>query len=196
MLWNQKWAIEFPCEPSFSDRISGIPILGCPVGTLDAFLANVKCNESGMHAGNLRRRINEKNCQENCYKMRTTKIAKLTLQTPQATVHSSLVADAWFAWHSIHKSMMWFRQMAQLSTTISKKNGTETKVNINNDSQKYQISKKSIRSVGLSELRLGVIATFNEIAMTHKNWNKATVHWTKNKYTYPKPIMQRHSTVK
>ena len=25
----------------------------------------------------------------------------LTLQTPQATVHSSLVADAWFAWHSI-----------------------------------------------------------------------------------------------
>lgn len=43
----------------------------------------------------------------------------LTLQTPQATVHSSLVADAWFAWHSMHKSMMWLRQIAQLSTTIS-----------------------------------------------------------------------------
>jgi hypothetical protein len=30
----------------------------------------------------------------------------LTLQTPQATVHSSLVADAWFAWHSMQRSMM------------------------------------------------------------------------------------------
>ena len=27
---------------------------------------------------------------------------------PQATVHSSLVAEAWLAWHSIHRSMMWF----------------------------------------------------------------------------------------
>jgi len=44
---------------------------------------------------------------------------KAWLQTPQATVHSSLVTDAWFAWHSIHKSIMWFLQMAQLSTTIS-----------------------------------------------------------------------------
>jgi hypothetical protein len=26
---------------------------------------------------------------------------KLTLQIPQATVHSSLVADAWLAWHSM-----------------------------------------------------------------------------------------------
>lgn len=26
---------------------------------------------------------------------------KLTLQTPQATVHSSEVAEAWLAWHSI-----------------------------------------------------------------------------------------------
>jgi hypothetical protein len=43
----------------------------------------------------------------------------LTLQMPQATVHSSLVADAWFAWHSMQRSMMWLRQMAQLSTTMS-----------------------------------------------------------------------------
>jgi hypothetical protein len=45
--------------------------------------------------------------------------SKRTLQMPQATVHSSLVADAWLAWHSMHRSMMWFRQMAQLSTTMS-----------------------------------------------------------------------------
>jgi len=38
---------------------------------------------------------------------------------PHATVHSSLVWLAWLAWHSIHKSMMWLRQMAQLSTTMS-----------------------------------------------------------------------------
>ena len=46
-------------------------------------------------------------------------LSRLTLQMPQATVHSSLVADAWLAWHSMHRSMMWLRQMAQLSTTMS-----------------------------------------------------------------------------
>jgi hypothetical protein len=45
--------------------------------------------------------------------------AELTLQMPHATVHSSLVADAWLAWQSMHRSMMWLRQMAQLSTTMS-----------------------------------------------------------------------------
>lgn len=36
-----------------------------------------------------------------------------TLQIPQATVHSSLVAEAWFAWHSmpivsrIHQRVIW-----------------------------------------------------------------------------------------
>jgi hypothetical protein len=33
---------------------------------------------------------------------------KAWLHMPQATVHSSLVALAWFAWHSMHRSMMWF----------------------------------------------------------------------------------------
>lgn len=28
-----------------------------------------------------------------------------TLQIPQATVHSSLVAEAWFAWHSMPKEL-------------------------------------------------------------------------------------------
>jgi hypothetical protein len=41
------------------------------------------------------------------------------LQMPHATVHSSLVAEAWLAWHSMQRSMMWLRQMAQLSTTMS-----------------------------------------------------------------------------
>merc|ERR1719175_574570 len=41
------------------------------------------------------------------------------LHIPHATVHSSEVAEAWLAWHSMHRSMMWFRQMAQLSTTMS-----------------------------------------------------------------------------
>lgn len=44
---------------------------------------------------------------------------KAWLQIPQATVHSSLVAAPWLAWHSMQRSMIWFRQMAQLSTTIS-----------------------------------------------------------------------------
>lgn len=46
-------------------------------------------------------------------------LGKPTLQIPQATVHSSLVAEAWLAWHSMQRSMMWLRQMAQLSTTMS-----------------------------------------------------------------------------
>ncbi len=41
------------------------------------------------------------------------------LHMPQATVHSSEVAEAWLAWHSMQRSMMWLRQMAQLSTTMS-----------------------------------------------------------------------------
>ena len=41
------------------------------------------------------------------------------MQTPHATTHSSDVWLAWLAWHSMHRSIMWFRQMAQLSTTIS-----------------------------------------------------------------------------
>merc|ERR1719251_392413 len=44
---------------------------------------------------------------------------KAWLHMPHATVHSSLVAEAWLAWHSMHRSMMWFLQMAQLSTTMS-----------------------------------------------------------------------------
>jgi hypothetical protein len=30
----------------------------------------------------------------------------LTLHTPQATVHSSLVAEAWLAWHSIPNQIL------------------------------------------------------------------------------------------
>lgn len=41
------------------------------------------------------------------------------LQTPHAAVHSSPVAVAWFAWHSIHKSIRWLRHMAQVSFWIS-----------------------------------------------------------------------------
>ena len=55
------------------------------------------------------------------------------LQTPQATVQSSVAEEDCWAWHSMHKSrkndvinqktlyspIMWLRQMAQLSTTIS-----------------------------------------------------------------------------
>ena len=41
------------------------------------------------------------------------------MQMPHATVHSSEVAEAWLAWQSMHRSMMWLRQMAQLSTTMS-----------------------------------------------------------------------------
>lgn len=41
------------------------------------------------------------------------------LHTPHATVHSAHVADVWLAWHSMHRSIMWLRQMAHVSTTMS-----------------------------------------------------------------------------
>lgn len=44
---------------------------------------------------------------------------KSTLHAPHATVHSSTPAALEFAWHSMHRSIMWFRQIAQLSTCIS-----------------------------------------------------------------------------
>lgn len=53
------------------------------------------------------------------YLMSAYKRKKLTLQIPHATVHSSLVVVAWLAWQSMHRSIMWLRQMAQLSTTMS-----------------------------------------------------------------------------
>ena len=34
-------------------------------------------------------------------------------------MHSWVGLEAWLAWHSIHRSMMWFLQIAQLSTTMS-----------------------------------------------------------------------------
>lgn len=42
---------------------------------------------------------------------------KAWLQRPQEIVQP--VPSFIFAWHSIHSSIMWFRQIAQLSTTIS-----------------------------------------------------------------------------
>lgn len=72
-----------------------------------------------------------------CFSLRQEENKILTLQIPQAALHSSLVAETWFAWQSIpkdgdqirplnrkysaHKSMIWFLQMAQLSTTMSRK---------------------------------------------------------------------------
>ena len=37
-----------------------------------------------------------------------------TLHFPHATAHSSWAVE--LAWHSIHMSMIWLRQIAQLST--------------------------------------------------------------------------------
>lgn len=96
---------------------------------------------------------------------------ELTLQTPQATVHSSLVADAWFAWHSIHRSIIWFRQIAQLSTTISK-TGTKKMIKLVFALRIFQEIDKSV----WFDWGYVSVAKFIEITMTHRNWNKATVY--------------------
>lgn len=41
------------------------------------------------------------------------------LQTPHAATHSLSVSVIAMGWHSMHGSIMWFRQIAQLSTAIS-----------------------------------------------------------------------------
>ena len=35
-------------------------------------------------------------------------LEQVSTHMPHATVHSSLVAEAWLAWHSMHRSTMWF----------------------------------------------------------------------------------------
>jgi phosphoribosyl 1,2-cyclic phosphodiesterase len=70
----------------FSGRTSGIPTLGCPTGRLDAFSTNARCSGSGRRA-EIGRESNED-------QQLGQVIRRFTLQTPQATVHSSLVALA------------------------------------------------------------------------------------------------------
>ena len=53
------------------------------------------------------------------------------LHTPHATVHSSLVWDPWFAWHSMQRSMMWLRQIAPGQAALDK-----MQVNDANDGKK------------------------------------------------------------
>lgn len=72
---------------NFNDRISGIPILDYLMDKLDVFLTNVRYNGSGMHAEKKKKKFSLETIKSHQKK-------NLTLQTPQATVHSSLVADA------------------------------------------------------------------------------------------------------
>ena len=89
VILRKNWCIS-TFQPATSDRISGIPSLCCQVGILDGSSTNERCNESGRRA---------------TQSISATSIVhvpvKLTLHIPQATVHSSLVAEAWFAWHSM-----------------------------------------------------------------------------------------------
>lgn len=101
----------WPHSVQFNDHIFETPIHDCPMDKLDEFWAIGKCSGNGMRAERQNEPINHRD--------KVNLKLTLTLQTPQATVHSSEDAEAWFAWHSMQRSMMWFRQMAQLSTTMS-----------------------------------------------------------------------------
>jgi hypothetical protein len=113
-----------PLFEVFIDHTFGTPNPCYQVGRLVESSTNGKCSGNGRRA----------NCQSAL--SNNEEAGSLTLQIPHATVHSSLVAEAWFAWHSIpsrkldsisfrqhrgnlQRSMMWFLQIAQLSTTIS-----------------------------------------------------------------------------
>ena len=45
--------------------------------------------------------------------------ARLDQHSGIEDVYFIFVYGTWLAWHSMHRSMMWLRQMAQLSTTMS-----------------------------------------------------------------------------
>jgi len=83
----------------------GTAIRGCPVGRPDAFSAIGRCSGSGRRAesGGLGREL----------------IAPMSDWWPLVSTH---VANppGHSAWHSMQRSMMWLRQIAQLSTTMSK----------------------------------------------------------------------------
>jgi hypothetical protein len=113
------------CKRPSTVRTSEIPNRGCQADRLVGSSAIEICSESGMRAAKYQWQ-------------RHIAWVQRTLQMPHATVHSSLVAEAWLAWHSmptivsvrprylygvgyryLHRSMMWLRHMAQLSTTMS-----------------------------------------------------------------------------
>lgn len=76
-------------------RTFAAPIHDCQAGKHSSSSANVKYSGSGMHAGS--------RGQIGFIHKRTSLVGPigLTLQIPQAALHSSLVADTWFAWQSI-----------------------------------------------------------------------------------------------
>lgn len=80
-----------PKNKEYNCLTFAIPSHDCLEDILDDSWASGIYNESGKHAVI----ISSTSMLERCC------LYPLTLQTPQATVHSSEVADAWLAWHSI-----------------------------------------------------------------------------------------------
>ena len=75
-------------------HISGTPSRGYQVGTLDAASAIEKCSENETRG----LQVQSDSCQS---PSQALFLKRHLLQTPQATVHSSDVADCWLAWHSM-----------------------------------------------------------------------------------------------
>lgn len=109
-------------------RTSGAPIRDYQVDIHCASWASVRCSGNGMRATRGDVDIWNKSSSRN----------RLTLHIPHAALQSSVDADTWFAWQSMpawrgtlsdvgmrtrwvdaHRSIIWFLQIAQLSTTIS-----------------------------------------------------------------------------
>lgn len=80
---------------AFTGRTSGTPSPYCRGDKLDGFSATARCSESGTHARDRKKVGVSVGCRVSVRK------SKLTLQIPQATVHSSVVDEPWLAWHSI-----------------------------------------------------------------------------------------------
>ena len=107
-----------------SDHTSGTPSPCCPEGRPAMLIkcgkkannslpgessATLRCSGSGRHGctfeeiyNNLHRAAHHQYLTGSDPKMKSDS------HMPQATVHSSLVAEAWLAWHSMQRSMMWF----------------------------------------------------------------------------------------
>lgn len=143
------------------------------------------------------------------------------MHTPQATVHSSLVAEAWLAWHSIQRSMMWFLQIAQLSTTMSTTSKTNKLIHyihiwVIGDNYPATCLPKSVVSTNQHQsffkwyfVQVEKFKHLNKNNVFYTNWTKGfKVHGKQflkggpihhellpNLFTYPKPTKQQHSTV-
>ena len=101
---------------------------------------------------------------------------------PQATVHSSLVAEAWLAWHSMQRSMMWFLKVYLMKRYMMWFLKIRPELRYGRVSKMYSM---------MSSMIMALKKNYSHIL---SKWRKITCRWHNCPPQCPKPTVQQHST--